>query len=286
MRSFVLRAHAKINLRLEVVGVRSDGYHLLRTIFQTLALHDEIAFQRCDGPFGLSCDDPEVPVNRTNLVWKAADLVWSAAGRAGDPTGIQVQIAKRIPVQGGLGGGSSDAAAALVGFDTLWQAGLGTARLSDLARFLGADVPFFLCGGTALGVGRGDLIEALPDAPARDVVLVFPPFGVSTPEAFHWYDADTAVGADPGNVLNALEGPVSRRHPEIADARRALEEAEAEAAAMSGSGSTVFGLFPPGGGEAAAARLSAAGWRTLLTTTASRDATRPGLEPVGRTRIH
>jgi 4-diphosphocytidyl-2-C-methyl-D-erythritol kinase len=273
--SFVLRAHAKINLRLEVVGVRPDGYHLLRTVFQTLALHDEIAFQRRVGPFALSCDDPQVPADRKNLVWKAADLVWTAAGRHGEPAGVRVEIAKRIPPQGGLGGGSSDAAAALVGLDAVWQADLGEARLSDLARRLGADVPFFLCGGTALGVGRGDVIEPMPDAPARDVVLVSPPFGVSTPEAFRWYDEDTAAGADPGTVLNALERPVSRRHPEIAAARRALEEAGAEVAAMSGSGSTVFGLFPTGRGEAAADRLSACGWRTLLTATAPRDAARP-----------
>jgi 4-diphosphocytidyl-2-C-methyl-D-erythritol kinase len=278
-RHLRLRAHAKINLSLEVVGVRPDGYHLLRTVFQTLALHDELTFEQRDGPFSLSCDDPEVPVDERNLVWRAANLVWGAMGKADGAAGVAVHIEKRIPAQGGLGGGSSDGATALVACDALWRAQLGEGRLEELARRLGADVPFFLRCGSALGLGRGDEIEPLPDLPARDVVLVFPPFGVSTPEAFRWYDEDhphaPATGATPPPGFNALQGPVSCRHPEIGDACRALEAAGAELAAMTGSGSTVFGLFVPGRGGDAGDRLRDAGWRVLVTATAPREATRP-----------
>jgi 4-diphosphocytidyl-2-C-methyl-D-erythritol kinase len=287
-----------------VLGVRPDGYHLLRTVFQSLALHDDLVFDVREGPFALECADPLVPVDRRNLVWKAAGLVWAAAGRSGEPAGLGVRLTKRIPARGGLGGGSSDGAVALVAFDALWHAQLGAVRLSELAMTLGADVPFFLVGGTALGLDRGDRVEPLPDAPSRDVVLVFPPFGVSTPEAFRWFDEDSDARARPTpvpggerrsfpgvghgsslEVVNELQGPVARRHPEIDEACRALLQAGAEVAAMTGSGSTVFGLFSPGRGEAGALALRAAGWRTLATTTASREATRPALEPAGGNRI-
>lgn len=287
----VVQAHAKINLSLQVVGVRADGYHLLRTVFQSLALSDDLAFEVRDGPLSLSCDAPGVPADRRNLVWKAAELAWAAAGRSGEPSGVRVRLTKRIPAQGGLGGGSSDGAAALVAFNAIWRAGLDDIRLEGLARQLGADVPFFLHGGTALGVGRGDEIERLPDMPSRDVVLVFPPFGVSTPDAFRWFDQDAAFRTEPATaggpstlplpgidsltIVNALQEPVCRRHPQISEACRALEAAGAEAAAMTGSGSTVFGLFLPGRGAAAAAGLRSAGWETLLTATAGRESTRP-----------
>jgi 4-diphosphocytidyl-2-C-methyl-D-erythritol kinase len=281
----LLRAHAKINLSLHVAGVRPDGYHLLKTVFQTLALHDELAFEAREGALALSCDAPGVPADARNLVWKAAGLVWAAAGRSGEPSGVHVRIAKRIPAQGGLGGGSSDGAAALLAFNAIWRAGLDPRALEVLARRLGADVPFFLHGGTALGLGRGDEIEPMPDLAVRAVVLVFPPFGVSTPEAFRWFDEDAAAPAGTGarldgfEIANDLQGPVTRRHPEIAEACRALEAAGAEAAAMTGSGSTVFGVFRvPDGARSAAERLESGGWRTLLTATATRAEVRPSIE--------
>jgi 4-diphosphocytidyl-2-C-methyl-D-erythritol kinase len=284
----LVRAHAKINLSLEVVGVRDDGYHLLRTVFQSLALHDLLSFDACDGRFELTCTDPEVPTGRRNLVCKAAALLWACAGRAGEPAGVRVHLAKRIPAQGGLGGGSADAAAALVALDVLWQAQVDEGQMEELARRLGADVPFFLCGGTALGLERGDRISPMDDLPPRPVVLVFPPFGVSTPEAFRWFD-DGAVGgrastagAPQGQVLSAgdgrsvavfneLQAPVSRRHPEIDEICGALRARGADAASMTGSGSTVFGLFSSRAAAAdAAAALGASGWRTLVTETAGR----------------
>jgi 4-diphosphocytidyl-2-C-methyl-D-erythritol kinase len=135
------------------------------------------------------------------------------------------------------------------------------------------DVPFFLWAGTALGVERGDEIHPLDDSPSRWVVLVFPPFGVSTPEAFRWWDEDQGrpPRAESMPVFNDLEAPVARRHPELLEIRRALEGAGAEAAAMTGSGSTVFGLFGTrSSARAASDRLTLAGWRTIVTRTATR----------------
>jgi 4-diphosphocytidyl-2-C-methyl-D-erythritol kinase len=291
-----LRAHAKINLSLDVRGVRPDGYHELRTVFQSLALHDTLRFAEAAEGLAIACPDPGVPLDERNLVWKAAQLVWSAAGRRGVPCG-RVRITKRIPTQGGLGGGSADGAAALVGWDRLWATRLSAERLRQLARDLGADVPFFLWAGTALGLERGDAIHPLDDAPPKWVVLVFPPFGVSTPEAFRWWDEDQGwIAADgsrvaaqplsgvtrppavrraprvaPMPVFNALEAPVSRRHPELTQIRRVLEGAGAEAAAMTGSGSTVFGLFGTRrSARTASERLASGGWRSLVTRTATR----------------
>ncbi|HSK08192.1 MAG TPA: 4-(cytidine 5'-diphospho)-2-C-methyl-D-erythritol kinase [Vicinamibacterales bacterium] len=287
-----LDAHAKINLTLEVLGKRADGYHGLRTIFQSLALHDTIEFADEAGPFRMACDDPAVPADARNLVWRAAVLVWQASGRAGEPEGARVRLRKRIPAQGGLGGGSADAAVAVIAFSRLWLPRAAPAAWGEIARQLGADVPFFLCGGTALGVARGDEVVPMANLPARHVVLVFPPFGVSTAEAYGWLDQDREAGTPPGTlpsgelpgpelvladgtavrVRNDLEGPVVARHPEIGSARDALKDAGADAAAMSGSGSTVFGLFSEGerAGRAAAA-LAADGWRTLVSRTIARE---------------
>lgn len=290
--SFSIRAHAKINLSLRVLGRRPDGYHDLETVFQALMLHDTLDFEVRAGPFALACDTGGVPLDDRNLVWQAARSVWNRAGRGGDPAGALVRLRKRIPMQGGLGGGSSNAAAALVAFASLWlpDAEADPATLGHMAAAIGADVRFFLCGGTALGLDRGDRVLPLADVEPRHVVLVFPPFGVSTPAAYGWLDearaggrADLQAGGGvsmPGGVHlavhNELEPPVAARHPEIGQARDALLASGAEAAAMSGSGSTVFGLFRERGQAArAAGALRGNGWRTLLTRTASRRQSSP-----------
>jgi 4-diphosphocytidyl-2-C-methyl-D-erythritol kinase len=280
-----LRAHAKINRSLAVLGTRPDGYHELATVFQSLALHDTLDFETADEGFAIACTAAGVPLDERNLAWKAARLVWQASRRPGEPVG-RLTLTKRIPAQGGLGGGSADAAAALVGWNRLWSAGLPGERLRELAVALGADVPFFLVGGTAVGRNRGDEIEPMADLPPRSVVLVFPPFGVSTPEAFRWWDedhppgsrqpaageADAVAAARTSPGVNDLEAAVARRHPELRELRGRLERAGAEQAAMSGSGSTVYGLFADDGqARAAQAALDAAGWPTLVTRTANRE---------------
>ena len=163
-----LRAHAKINLDLRILGVRPDGYHELRTIFQTIALHDVVTVEsrarrvRAGGRRRVDAARPA----RTSRGARQTRL-WRAAGKRGSPSGARIVIDKRIPSQAGLGGGSSDAAASLVGLNRVWRLGLSRARLMAIAATLGADVPFFLVGGTALGLGRGDEIYPLADLPAR-----------------------------------------------------------------------------------------------------------------------
>jgi 4-diphosphocytidyl-2-C-methyl-D-erythritol kinase len=262
-------AYAKINLSLRVLGLRPDGYHELRTIFQSIALHDTLTVRARRGPFTLQCDDPECPADETNLVWRAAQGVWKASGRRGAVRDVQIRLAKRIPLRAGLGGGSSDAAAAIRLLGSLWR--VKATPLREIAATLGADVPFFLAGGTVLGLDRGDLLYPLVDHPAAWVTLVVPSFGVSTADAYRWWDHEggpnkvrpTSVGiaggtlsgpaseedvgralsGPAGDLHNDLQGPVTARHPQIARIVSALQKAGAVHAAMSGSGSAVFGLF-------------------------------------------
>ncbi len=284
-----VRAFAKINLSLRVVGTRADGYHELRTIFQSIALHDTIAIRRTRGAFRVTCDDPECPSGHRNLVWRAAARVWRAAGRDGAPRDIAVAIAKRIPLAAGLGGGSSDCAASLRAFGRLW--GVDERRLRAIGGELGADVPYFFEGGTALGLDRGDLVFPLVDHPPAWVVLVMPDFGVSTKDAFAWLDSDAAAKRPPPGprqapAVNDLEPPVSARHPEITRIVNALRRADASQATMSGSGSTVFGLFATARSAQTAARaLAAAGNRTLVAHTVNRQTYQrlAGIKPIGYT---
>jgi 4-diphosphocytidyl-2-C-methyl-D-erythritol kinase len=284
-RRLVTRAHAKVNLDLRVLGTRTDGFHELRTVFQTIDLHDTLTCVERPGPFGLRCRTSGVPLDDSNLVWRAAAGLWKALGREGEPRDSVVTIDKVIPMQAGLGGGSADAAAALAGLGRLWG-GVPMTLLREVASGIGADVAFFLSGGTALGLGRGEEIYPLVDLPLHWIVVVRPPFGVSTAEAYAWYDQDRTDGLkEPqelqilpvpwptraAQMINDLEPPVVRRHPEISALKTSLKEAGALAAAMSGSGSAVFGLFRS---RAAAARavkpLSKGGARAFLTRTLTR----------------
>jgi 4-diphosphocytidyl-2-C-methyl-D-erythritol kinase len=286
-----IRAFAKINLRLRVGARQADGYHPLETVFQSLALHDVVTCSASRGAFRVVCDDPAVPTDERNLAWKAARALWRHLGRPGDLRGCTVALAKQIPMAAGLGGGSADAAATLAGLNRLWRAGLPGSGLAALAAGLGADVPYFLTGGTALGLGRGDEVYPLADIGPRWVVLVCPPFGVSTADAYGWFDADRA-GETAGRVPkpaammdawasrclpveNDLEAPVVRRYPAIGTLVGSLGDQGAEAAAMTGSGSAVFGLFATEARATRAARAAAgAGAWSTVTRTADRRACR------------
>src|SRR5436190_3731376 len=180
-------ATAKINLDLRIVGRRPDGFHELRTIFQSLALHDVLTVRAARGPFRLEGSAPGVPLDRSNLVWRAAAAAWEAAGKRGPVQGVTIALEKRVPVAAGLGGGSSDAAAALMGVNRVLRLGLTAGDLHRVAAELGSDVPFFLVGGTALGLGRGEDLFPLPDVPPHHVVLARPPFGVNTADAYRWF---------------------------------------------------------------------------------------------------
>jgi 4-diphosphocytidyl-2-C-methyl-D-erythritol kinase len=281
-----VRAHAKINLDLRVLGTRPDGFHELRTVFQALALHDTIECVPRAGPFGIECDAAGVPLDRSNLVWRAADSLWRALRREGPVSDVLVRLHKKIPLQGGLGGGSADAAATLVALAYAWRVPLRPSQFVDVAATLGADVPFFLSGGTALGLGKGDEIYPLADLPRHWVVLLVPGFGVASVDAYAWYDerdpghgpivreAQYVPGPWPSRaaqMINDLEAPVARHHPEIEQMKTALRRAGALAAAMSGSGSTVFGLFQKRKDAVLAVeRLSGSGWRVFLTESLGR----------------
>jgi 4-diphosphocytidyl-2-C-methyl-D-erythritol kinase len=303
----VARAHAKINLDLRVLGTRPDGFHELRTVFQSLALHDVLTCRARRGAFAITCRNPHVPTDESNLVWKAARALWKAAGYSGEPRDTTVRLEKQIPMQAGLGGGSADGAAALLALARLWAGGVDAQLLRDLAADLGADVPFFLWGGTALGLGRGEEIYPLVDLPRHHAMLVMPTFGVSTAEAYSWYDEERASGFRIGDelgrgfgardlqvlpvpwpsraaqMINDLEGPVARRHPEIVQVKLQLRQAGAVGASMSGSGSAIYGLFRTrAGAHAAAQTVKRPGWRILLTRTLSRTEYERASRPVAR----
>jgi 4-diphosphocytidyl-2-C-methyl-D-erythritol kinase len=280
-RTMARRAFAKINLDLRVLGARPDGYHELRTTFQSIALADTLTFTCAPGPFRIDCDNPDCPTDRRNLVWRAAHQVWKAARRRGAPRDVAVRIAKRIPMQAGLGGGSSDAAAALGALAALWRVRLSRDRLHRMAAALGADVPYFLEGGTVLGLDRGDRLLPLEDIPRAWVALVVPAFGVSTQDAFGWWDADGRTGKNRraeqqrrdalGHASNDLQAPVAKRHPIVARLVAALQLEGAFHTSLSGSGSAVFGLFRRRlDAERAARALAGRRRQAIVTRTLSR----------------
>ena len=309
-RPVTVRAHAKINLDLRVLGTRPDGFHELRTVFQALALHDTIECVPRPGPFAIECETAGVPLDRSNLVWRAAESLWRSLRREGPVKDMLVRLHKRIPLQGGLGGGSTDAAATLAALAHAWRVALRPNQFVDVAATLGADVPFFLSGGTALGLGRGDEIYPLADLPRHWVVLLIPGFGVASVDAYSWYDAERDTGHGsmvreaqyvPGpwpsraaQMINDLEAPIARHHPEIEQMKTAMRRAGALAAAMSGSGSTVFGLFQKRKDAVLAVeRLSGSGWRVILTESLGRGdylrQSRPGTRRVAgghKSRLH
>jgi 4-diphosphocytidyl-2-C-methyl-D-erythritol kinase len=261
VKSLLLHPHAKINLGLRILWKRDDGYHEIRTRFQTIDLADEMEMHLSPAGLDLRVEGASVPEDRTNLVLRAAEAL--REGRPGLP-GARIRLVKRIPIAAGLGGGSSDAAAALLGLDRLWGLAAGPEALQRIAASLGSDVPFFLQGGTAQGEGRGEVIRPLPDLASYAVGLVLAPFGSSTSEAYRRWDLETLLRkrsgapedfADIGHpdgvesarsVRNDFQEMALAAHPELREIRRALVQGGAVAAALSGSGPTLFGLFPSG----------------------------------------
>jgi 4-diphosphocytidyl-2-C-methyl-D-erythritol kinase len=262
LTSVRLKSFAKINLGLEVLGVRGDGYHELRTLFQTVDLHDDIVITLLprSRTIEVACDHPLVPGDESNLAHKAA----AALRHFGRPTGgVRIEIKKRIPVGGGLGGGSSNAAVVLLALDRLWKLGLGRAGLQPFARRLGADVPYFLVGGTALGLARGDEVYPLHRQIRGYVVIADPGSPVSTAAVFRRIDA-RLTPRENSNIIfrfasrdlersawklltNDLE-PAALEESPVLKARAGrirglLVREGALLAALSGSGSSYFGFF-------------------------------------------
>jgi 4-diphosphocytidyl-2-C-methyl-D-erythritol kinase len=285
--SLRVRAFAKVNLGLKIVGKRFDGYHEIRTVFQTLALHDGLEISLCRRRRGIvvECDDPTIPVGRNNLVYRACELWRRARGFRGE---ICVQLEKRIPAGSGLGGASSDAAATLLGLERLTGERAEAAERFRLAARLGSDVPFFLWGGRALGLGRGEEVYPLPDLPRRHCLVVFPGFRVSTAEAYRaaGREADrrltksrqgssmNVLGVRPPFPLepgepaeNDFERVAFARWPELARLKRQLIRAGAETASLTGSGSAVFALFDSAQQLLGATPFVPVEWQTFRTRT-------------------
>ncbi|MBN2242890.1 MAG: 4-(cytidine 5'-diphospho)-2-C-methyl-D-erythritol kinase [Acidobacteria bacterium] len=279
-----IRSFAKINLALAVLGRRPDGYHAIQTVFQSIDLYDELEF-RASERLELECENLPGVARGDNLVWKAATLLAETlpAGR-----GASIVLRKKIPPGAGLGGGSSNAAAALVGLCRLWRIPASGIDLGPLAARLGSDVPFFLSGGTALGSGRGEKIEALPDAPALNLVVIFPGIEVPTSEAYRSLNlALTSATEDnriqsfcgrlkegrnvPTGIFNDFEASILPAYPPVLQAADFLRRQGAAAVLLSGSGSAVFGFFNDEESALAASRAKAREtWRVFPARTLSR----------------
>jgi 4-diphosphocytidyl-2-C-methyl-D-erythritol kinase len=274
MREIRIPAFAKVNLRLDILGKRLDGYHELRTIFQTVSLHDELRLKSARSrDISLKIVGDETLARepgRGNLVYRAVSALRTELKiRAG----VEIELRKAIPAGRGLGGGSSDAAAALVGYLRLTKRTLPTGRLMEIAAKLGADVPFFLFGGRALGIGKGEEIYPLPDI-AKQFFLIVSPWDihVPTPDAYGWLKARALTksaaapklfefcalcwSAQVSGLSNGFERPVFRRYPRLGQIKGALLRRGAAEASLAGSGSAVFGVFP----SPAMARRAAVGF--------------------------
>jgi len=235
-----LKANAKINLFLDILNKRKDGYHNIRTIFQEISLTDEIYVREIKNGIKIFCAHPKVPTNKTNLVYKAADLLKK---HSGIKKGILIKIKKNIPVGGGLGGGSSDAAAVLKGLNKLWNLKLTKNQLAGIGKKIGADVPFFIYGGRCLGEGIGAQLTPLKIRKTEWYVLVKPPFEISTKNAYAYLRLTKTRKTDKiKKCVNRLEDVVIPLYPEIKKIKDLLTESGAEFSLMSGSGSCVFGF--------------------------------------------
>jgi len=259
---------AKINLHLQILGRRCDGFHELRTLFQSIDLFDRLTAEKAPpGEMVLEVDPRgAVACGEDNLVLRAARLL---ADQAGVSTGARLMLRKNIPVGGGLGGGSADAAAALVLLDRLWSCHLDGLRLHRLAAALGSDVPFFLHGGLALGIGRGDEVFPLPDEVELAMVVVVPKVRVSTEEAFRSFDSQLTSHRQKGNLYafaaglrgnldwrtmtNVFEEVVVRSWPEVGEGLQMLRSSSPLHASLSGSGAASYAVFD----DPAAARRAA-----------------------------
>lgn len=253
-----LRAYAKINLALDVVGRRPDGYHEIRTVMQSISLADEVSVGCASEGFDLLVDPPRTEVgprekNTAYLAWRLL------CDRLGEELPVRVALRKNVPAGAGLGGGSADAAAVLRGLDGLFGLGLSVEEMRDVASGIGADVPFCVSGGTALGEGVGEILRPAPPPPDHRLLVVKPRRAADTGAVYRSYDANSTGGGAADRVLQALRSgdlaglagalgndlaPVAKRMvPEVAELEGSLLEAGAMGASMTGSGTAVYGLF-------------------------------------------
>jgi 4-diphosphocytidyl-2-C-methyl-D-erythritol kinase len=269
-KSLLIRSFGKINLFLDIICKRSDGYHNIESVFQSVDLHDELSIELLPSGLEVSCDNPDIPSDSRNLAAKAFLAIREVLNYRG---GVRISIKKRIPAGAGLGGGSSNAAVVLEAFNHLLQSGLSEKELCQIAQRLGADVPFFLHGGLAAVWGIGERVMPLPP-PSKDFLVIAVPSGVSVPTALAYSKVNTPECLAPPpesfsqcgprfrsfvasmepllplsmnmpliqNLYNGLETPVFKLFPQVAQLKQAMLSSGAKAALMSGSGSAVFGI--------------------------------------------
>jgi 4-diphosphocytidyl-2-C-methyl-D-erythritol kinase len=292
----VLPSFAKINLGLKVLNKRADDFHDICTIFQTISLCDTITFEPAD-QLSLQCSDKTVPTDDRNLILNAANAL---KAKFAIDKGSVIYLEKKIPSPGGLGGGSSNAAVALLGLNKLWSIGASIDKLHEMAALLGSDVPFFLSGGTAIGTGRGTAIEPISDIELSNILVVTPNISVSTAEAFASLEPRHLTSEESERILlncrfraergvftgfdldNDFEKTVLAAHSEIGDVKDRLLELGAARTAMSGSGASVFGIFD--NTETRQTALKALGdrpnWRSFAVAAISRSEYREALKQV------
>lgn len=253
-------AYAKLNLTLDVLGKRDDGYHDLKSVMQTISIRDDIEIDVDTGkPWCLKCDKEGIPTDESNLAWKAAKVYCDAVGK--EPNGIEIRITKRIPSQAGMGGGSADAAAVLRALNRYYDDPLSILALAELGASVGSDVPFCVVGGTAMVEGRGERIRKLPDMPDCVFVVCKPEFASSTPELYRKLD-ETAIAKHPDNqamesallagdlgrvaenLCNVFDPVVTADHLELNYIKSIFNSYGSVGQQMTGSGSAVFCIVP------------------------------------------
>lgn len=295
---FTLPSFAKINWTLRILGKREDGFHELFTVFQTVSLYDRLSFRPSDR-LSMTCNIKYMPTDGRNLVLKAASALREMFNVS---EGASIRLEKRIPSPGGLGGGSSNAATALIGLARLWQIDVKDSELNEIAVTLGSDVPFFLTGGTAIGTGRGVAIELVDDLAERFLLIVTPKVRVSTRVAFERLDAPTLTNTDLNRILpvcrdeansldlrhsaliNDFEASVFAAYPEVGRVKQTLLELGAVNAALSGSGASVFAIFDKIETRQTAIKAldQESTWRKFAVATVSRSEYRDALRIKGR----
>lgn len=253
-------AYAKLNLTLDVLGKRSDGYHDLKSVMQTISLRDDVEIDLDTGrPWKLLCTNESIPCDERNLAWKAAAVYYEATKKMVD--GIEIRITKRIPTEAGLAGGSADAAAVLRALNKHYGNPLSILALAELGASVGSDVPFCVLCGTAMVEGRGELIRKLPDMPDCVFVICKPDFSASTPELYKKID-ETAIAVRPDhqamesallsgdlgavaqNLCNVFDPLVTSEHLELNYIKSVMNSYGSVGQQMTGSGSAVFAILP------------------------------------------
>jgi len=286
MASLHLRAFAKINLGLRILGRRADHYHEIRTMYQAISLADEVRIELGSKPGGavVETDDPGIPSGPENLAYRACEA-WRKLRNS--RRAVRIRIAKTIPSGSGLGGASSDAAATVFGLERLTGDRLPLVSRLQIGAELGSDVPFFMVGGRALGCGRGEEVYALPDLPLRKCLVIFPSYSQSTREAYAELDSQLTGQAksrnmysfgtwpqfpadDWGPAENDFESIVFAKWPELGKLKRQLLRAGAEMASLSGSGTAVFAIFDSARKLVSAQRWVPPQWRSFAVRTLTR----------------